>query len=157
MEGLGGKMRRKAINDNNARMISASANVSPNLSSATQSQGSGSSPSSASSADSSPAAPQSLPHESTLHIEGGESAARQTSFKRGASQVLAVASLPRRTSCSRYDSLEHEYDYGEHTSLLTPFKANAAIVNLLNSTMSVFGVEVDISAGVGGLQATASS
>ncbi|KAJ4478428.1 hypothetical protein J3R30DRAFT_3404473 [Lentinula aciculospora] len=160
MEGLGGKMRRKATNDNNARMISASANVSPNLSFATQSQGSGSSPSSASSADSSPAIPQSLPHESALHIEGGESAARRPSFKRGASQVLekgGSGKLARRTSSSRYDSLEHEYDYGEHTSLLTPFEANAAIVNLINSSMSVFGVEADKFAGVGGLQATASS
>ncbi|GAW06806.1 c6 transcription factor [Lentinula edodes] len=119
MEGLGGKMRRKAggviAKDNNSRMTPASASASPNLPSASHSQGSSSSPSSSSSADSSPAIPQALSHESALHVEGGESASRRPSFKRGASQVLekgGSGKLARRTSSSRYDSLDHEYDYG---------------------------------------------
>ncbi|KAJ3866772.1 hypothetical protein EV359DRAFT_62065 [Lentinula novae-zelandiae] len=127
MEGLGGKMRRKAggviAKDNNTRMIPASASASPNLPSASHSQGSSSSPSSSSSADSSPAIPQSLSHESALHVEAGESASRRPSFKRGASQVLekgGSGKLARRSSSNRYDSLDHEYDYGEH-SHFSPF------------------------------------
>ncbi|KAJ3794481.1 hypothetical protein GGU11DRAFT_811209 [Lentinula aff. detonsa] len=161
MEGLGGKMRRKAANDSNTRMTTASASASPNLSSATQSQGSGSSPSSGSSADSSPAIPQSLPPESVLRVEGGDSASRRPSFKRGASQVLekgGSGKLARRTSSSRYDSLDHEYDYGEQASLLSPFEAPNSTTNLFDSpSMPVFGVEADNPAGLGGLQATAST
>ncbi|KAJ3765395.1 hypothetical protein FB446DRAFT_467472 [Lentinula raphanica] len=167
MEGLGGKMRRKAANDNNnARMTSSSSSASPNLPSAAQSQGSGSSPSSGSSADSSPAIPQSMPaSESGLHADGGDggdSASRRPSFKRGASQVLekgGSGKLARRTSSSRYDTLDHEYDYGEPASLLTPFEATngISISDLLNSqSLSLFGIEADNSAGSGGLQATAS-
>ncbi|KAF8830945.1 hypothetical protein HHX47_DHR1000258 [Lentinula edodes] len=162
MEGLGGKMRRKAggviAKDNNSRMTPASASASPNLPSASHSQGSSSSPSSSSSADSSPAIPQALSHESALHVEGGESASRRPSFKRGASQVLekgGSGKLARRTSSSRYDSLDHEYDYGEH-ALLSPLD-NGSVDFFNSSSTSVFGVEADEFSWAGGLQASASS
>ncbi|KAJ4482920.1 hypothetical protein C8J55DRAFT_605320 [Lentinula edodes] len=146
MEGLGGKMRRKAggviAKDNNSRMTPASASASPNLPSASHSQ----------------AIPQSLSHESALHVEGGESASRRPSFKRGASQVLekgGSGKLARRTSSSRYDSLDHEYDYGEH-ALLSPLD-NGGVDFFNSSSTSVFGVEADEFSWAGGLQASASS